>query len=97
MNASKHGSPATRIEISQIMSADRIVVCVRNQGQMPDEVLVNLATPYFISTRSDDRGWGLGLPIVKALCESFGGHAEFKNLDAHVVVEVHLPFTVPSA
>lgn len=95
INAAKHGTPDTRIDVSQMMSAERIVLCVRNQGRMPDEVLVNLATPYFISTRSDDRGWGLGLPIVKALCESFGGHAEFKNIDDHVVVEVHLPSTVP--
>jgi signal transduction histidine kinase len=97
LNASKHGAPNTRIDIAQHTSADRIIVCVRNKGRMPEEVLANLATPYFISTRSDDRGWGLGLPIVKALCESFGGHAEFNNADEHVIVEVHLPSAIPSA
>ncbi len=62
-----------------------------NLGQFPDEVLANLATPYFISTRSDKRGWGLGLPIVKALSESFGGEARFANGAGEVVITLHLP------
>ncbi|TWI58659.1 K+-sensing histidine kinase KdpD [Pseudomonas duriflava] len=97
INAAKHGLSDTQIEIIQRHENDRVVVAVRNQGQMPDEVLTNLATPYFISSRSNDRGWGLGLPIVKALCEGFGGHATFSNEAEHVRVEVHLPYNIVSS
>ncbi len=90
-NAAKHGAPDQPIEVTQRSLGDTVSVRVSNVGQLPDEVLTNLATPYFISTRSETKGWGLGLPIVKALSESFGGRLLFHNEDDRVVVEVQLP------
>lgn len=94
INASKHGAQDTSIEVSQAIEEDMAVLCVSNHGSFPDEVLTNLATPYFISTKSETKGWGLGLPIVKALCESFGGRVSFLNDGDLAKVELRLPLSV---
>jgi len=91
INAAKHGEAGTPIQVRQWLADDQVMLELRNLGQFPDEVLANLATPYFISTRSDKRGWGLGLPIVKALSESFGGEVRFANGAGEVVITLHLP------
>ncbi|MEH3021817.1 MAG: response regulator [Pseudomonas oryzihabitans] len=91
LNAAKHGLAGTPIQVRQRLADHGVELELRNRGQFPDDVLANLATPYFISTRSDKRGWGLGLPIVKALSESFGGEARFANGDGEVVITLHLP------
>ena len=91
LNAAKHGQAGTEIQVRQSLAEDAVVLELRNRGQFPDDVLANLATPYFISTRSEKRGWGLGLPIVKALSESFGGEARFANGDGEVIITLRLP------
>jgi two-component system sensor histidine kinase/response regulator len=96
LNAAKHGSLGTPIHVVQCMGDDHVMVKVSNQGRFPDEVLTNLATPYFISTKSETKGWGLGLPIVKALCESFGGSVAFSNSEGLAQVQVQLPVSLPT-
>ncbi|MBD1550940.1 response regulator [Pseudomonas typographi] len=97
INAAKHGAQDTPIDVEQLLRDDEVLLRVTNHGAFPDEVLANLATPYFISTRSDTKGWGLGLPIVKALCESFGGTVNFHNHAPLACVEVCLPLRLASA
>ncbi|WP_213880892.1 response regulator [Pseudomonas sp. dw_358] len=94
INAGKHGGQDSGIEVHQHIEDDMAVVRVSNLGSFPQEVLTNLATPYFISTKSETKGWGLGLPIVKALCESFGGRVSFLNVDGAAQVELRLPVSV---
>ncbi|MFS2124045.1 response regulator [Pseudomonas sp. Pseusp97] len=90
-NAAKHGVAQQPIRIALARAGESIRLNVSNAGSFPAEVLSNLATPYFISTRSETKGWGLGLPIVKALCESFGGAVGFRNEEHRAVVEIELP------
>ena len=90
-NAAKHGEPHKPIRIEQSLDGDSVRLLVTNHGNFPEEVLDNLATPYFISSRSDTKGWGLGLPIVKALAESFGGQVNFSNDGDLARVELLLP------
>ena len=90
-NAAKHGQALKPIRIEQSQEGDLVRLVVTNQGNFPEEVLENLATPYFISSRSDTKGWGLGLPIVKALAESFGGEVNFSNQGDLARVELLLP------
>jgi two-component system sensor histidine kinase/response regulator len=94
LNAAKHGAATGPISISQQVDTHGVKLRVSNQGRFPDEVLTNLATPYFISTKSETKGWGLGLPIVKALCESFGGQVTFSNAEGLAHVELYLPLTL---
>ncbi|MFC3607372.1 ATP-binding response regulator [Stutzerimonas tarimensis] len=91
LNAARHGEQGTPIAVQLYLDGQFAILKVSNRGVMPDEVLENLATPYFISSRSETRGWGLGLPIVKLLCETFGGDVEFSNRGSQVLVEVRLP------
>lgn len=91
INASKHGDPHNPIQVTQWQEGAHIYFSVENVGSFPEEVLTNLATPYFISTRSETKGWGLGLPIVKALCESCGGEVAFDNQNGHARVQVQMP------
>jgi signal transduction histidine kinase len=95
-NAAKHGQPLQPIRIEQSQEGDHVRLVVTNHGAFPDEVLANLATPYFISSRSETKGWGLGLPIVKALAESFGGEVHFSNQGDLARVELLLPIALAS-
>lgn len=95
INAAKHGEAGSAINVELREDQQHVVLSVSNRGTLPAEVLSNLATPYFISTKSDTKGWGLGLPIVKALCESFGGTVAFSNRGAEVLIEVRLPPALP--
>lgn len=97
INASKHGGQASPILVKQWAEGNDIYLTVSNEGNFPDEVLTNLATPYFISTRSETKGWGLGLPIVKALCESCEGHVSFNNDNGNATVAVRLPLSLLGA
>jgi two-component system sensor histidine kinase/response regulator len=90
-NAAKHGQALKPIRIEQSQEGDFVRLLVTNHGNFPAEVLANLATPYFISSRSDTKGWGLGLPIVKALAESFAGEVHFSNQGDLARVELLLP------
>jgi signal transduction histidine kinase len=94
LNAAKHGEGDAPIRVTQGLLADTVVLTVSNRGSFPQEVLTNLATPYFISTQSETKGWGLGLPIVKALCESFGGRVSFRNSQGLAEVELCLPVSL---
>lgn len=93
-NAAKHGEPGKPIRIEQSQGGGIVRLVVTNHGAFPEEVLANLATPYFISSRSDTKGWGLGLPIVKALAESFGGQVHFCNDGEQARVELLLPLAL---
>jgi len=93
-NAAKHGQAEAPIHIEQTLEGDAVRLVVSNRGAFPEEVLTNLATPYFISSRSDTKGWGLGLPIVKALTESFGGQVRFANDGELARVELRLPLAL---
>ena len=97
INASKHGDSEAPIHVRQWLEGGDIYFSVTNVGSFPEEVLTNLATPYFISTRSETKGWGLGLPIVKALCESCGGHVAFNNAGGFAQVAVRLPLVLHGA
>ena len=95
-NAAKHGAAAEVIRIEQRHDEQCISLHVSNHGAFPADVLANLATPYFISTQSDTKGWGLGLPIVKALVESLGGEVQFANEAPLARVELRLPIAPAS-
>jgi two-component system sensor histidine kinase/response regulator len=94
INASKHGDASQPIRVTQCLEGNYIQFSVANAGTFPQEVLTNLATPYFISTRSETKGWGLGLPIVKALCESCGAQVAFDNQEGHARVQVQMPLAL---
>jgi len=66
---------------------------------IPDSVLSRIWQPFF-TTKSDNQGTGLGLPIVKDILESEGGTVEVATRPGRTVFTVRLPLyseTAPGA
>ncbi len=74
-NAVQHGTPATPIVVAVSGDAARVAIEIRNQGQIPPEMLPMLFDPF---TRAETRrhrsgGLGLGLYIVDQIVRAHGG------------------------
>jgi signal transduction histidine kinase len=76
-NAVKHGAPDTPIRIKITGSHERLALSVHNEGKpIPPEEMESI---FLIFERSQaakenrQKGWGIGLPYVRAVAESHGG------------------------
>ncbi|SEU38971.1 GAF sensor signal transduction histidine kinase [Myxococcus fulvus] len=76
-NAAKYGAPGTPIEVLLSRDGRQLVLQVRNQGTpIPATDLQTIFEPFHrtvSATVSAQKGWGLGLPLVKGLAEAHGG------------------------
>ncbi|RYZ43785.1 MAG: GAF domain-containing sensor histidine kinase [Myxococcaceae bacterium] len=78
-NAAKYGAPGTPIEVILSRTSAQVTLQVKNQGNpiLGDE-LRNIFEPFHRSRsakESAEKGWGLGLPLVKGFAEAHGGKA----------------------
>ncbi len=94
-NASQHGSAGTAIRIRVDGTAqDAVVFEIRNQGVIPPALVSSLFDPFRGTDhrRSDSRGLGLGLFIVKEIIRAHGGtvHVE-STAGVGTVFTVRLP------
>jgi len=59
--------------------SDRLIIEVKDNGQgMDDRTLQNLFKPFF-TTKSSDKGTGLGLYVSRNLIEGMGGNIEVES------------------
>jgi signal transduction histidine kinase len=74
-NAAQHGSPDAPIVIAVAGDADRVTIEIRNQGQIPPEILPMLFDPFSRAEirRQRTTGLGLGLYIVDQIVKAHGG------------------------
>jgi signal transduction histidine kinase len=82
-NAIKYGSPATRVEIRVSSKAGTVELAVHNDGPViPAGDRATLFEPFSraISVQAAaERGWGLGLTLVKGCAEAHGGAVEIES------------------
>jgi PAS domain S-box-containing protein len=67
------GSSEGTITIDVFPSEDRLVCAVRDTGSgIPPDVLDKIFQPFF-TTKPEDKGTGLGLPVAREIVKSYGG------------------------
>jgi signal transduction histidine kinase len=93
-NALKYSSSASTIEISvSVVSVDKLLCIVSNQVEPhhePDPAA--LFTRYYRGLYSHDKsGTGLGLVLIKSLCEILKGSVSYRVDDNRVFFSVELP------
>ncbi|HET9597107.1 MAG TPA: sensor histidine kinase [Anaeromyxobacteraceae bacterium] len=92
-NAMKYGDPIRPVTVSVRRAHDRAILNVHNEGSVisPEdrETLFDMYRRAPSSDRSNVRGWGLGLALVKAVAEAHGG-----TVDVDSLAETGTTFTI---
>lgn len=100
-NALRHGVPDTPIEVQVDGNRrDEVRLWVRNQGEIPPEILPHVFEPFrtTASGRSASDGLGIGLYIVQKFVEAHGGTvAAASSPTEGTSFEVRLPRNAPAA
>lgn len=88
-----HADPV--IEVEAALNNGEVTITIRDNGPgFAQDVLPTVFEP-LVSTRST--GFGLGLPLVKTICERHGGVVRVKNLDrGGAAVTLTLPSEPPT-
>lgn len=83
-NAIKYGDPVRPVSIMMEPLYGRVVVSVHNDGKpIPIEEQETLFQAFHRSRQADNsgvRGWGLGLPLVRAVAEAHGGSISIDSM-----------------
>ena len=80
-NAVKFTPDGGQIKISIDVRADAVYASVRDTGPgIPPEQIPHLFDRFWQASRSDTRGLGLGLSIVKAIVEAHGGSVQVESV-----------------
>jgi len=84
------------ITISTRAEADRLHLAIRDNGCGMDEEAQRHVFDPFYSTKSVDRGTGLGLTLCQSIVTEHGGTIEIESLpDMGTTVHIYLPRTPP--
>ncbi|RYZ17832.1 MAG: GAF domain-containing sensor histidine kinase [Myxococcaceae bacterium] len=100
-NAAKYGAPGTPIEVVLGRSGEHATLQVINQGNpIAGDELLNIFEPFHRSrsaTESAQKGWGLGLPLVRGFAEAHGGKVTVtSSAEAGTCFTITLPLQATS-
>jgi len=72
---------ATKVEVSVVEDGERISIVICDNGKGMDEATVKRAfDPFYTEAgKHDGRKVGLGLPILKQICEACDGHVKLES------------------
>lgn len=80
-NALVHGPLGGRVDIHAVLSGDKIIMTVKDEGEgIPKDVLVKIFEKFYRGAKSKKGGLGLGLSIAKRFVQLNGGNIEALNL-----------------
>ena len=100
-NAIKYGDSQRPVHVSLAAQLDWVTIDVRNEGPLiPVEDQANLFQPFHRTSSAKSggqKGWGLGLTLVKGIAEAHGGKVSVSSLVAHgTTFTVSLPLNARS-
>jgi CheY-like chemotaxis protein len=93
-NAIQHGAARTAVRVDVRSGEHDIVVCVKNQGVIPQEIMPTIFAPFQgrRSRSSSSRGLGLGLFISQQIAVAHGGSVEVESSEeSGTTFVVHIP------
>ncbi len=93
-NAMKYSKPGSKVELELAGDKESVVLRVEDHGSgIPKEDLPHIFERFFQGKKkSEGKGWGLGLPIVKEIVETHGGRIRIESSENQgTVVIVTLP------
>jgi PAS domain S-box-containing protein len=92
-NAVQHGTPGSAVRVRLTGDEQRVIVEVRNEGTIPDELLPRIFQPFRAGQHHGKRagGLGLGLFIAKAIAQAHGGALELESADGATISRLLLP------
>lgn len=96
-NALTYGGGDICVEVRGEPGGDAVLVVRDHGGGVPQEALPRLFERFYRvdASRSDDRNFGIGLALVKAIAEAHRGSAKAENADPGLRVEVRLAASAP--
>ncbi len=95
LNAVKYGDPEAPIEICGEKASDGILLSVNNKGPVissADQQKIFNPFHQIKISKSGQKGWGIGLSLVKGLTEAHGGSVKLLSSEAEgTTFFIHLP------
>jgi signal transduction histidine kinase len=96
-NAVKYGSKSTPITLKLERSNNYLNISMHNMGNPIEPKDLETIFEPFKRTESaqqgSQKGWGIGLPLVKGLAEAHGGHAKVESTEKGTTFTISLPVT----
>jgi PAS domain S-box-containing protein len=82
-NGVKYGAPHKSIKVTLISQKDYVIIAVHNEGNpISEKDQLTLFDPYkrtHSAIQSGQRGWGLGLTLVRGVAEAHGGSVSVES------------------
>ncbi|MCH2108185.1 MAG: ATP-binding protein, partial [Polyangiaceae bacterium] len=90
-NAYRHGEAPICVEVDFDASGMKLQVVDSGEG-IPSDAIERVFEPFYTTAR-DQGGHGLGLNIIRAIAQGWGGQARIANRDGKNLVQIHIPLS----